>query len=74
MAELRRRMKLAEYITALYEFHFPWLADFRDVEAELDYATSAEGDEGIQLNALKSVPNPVVEDRVLPRRAGGAPR
>ncbi len=45
MAELRRRMKVAEYLTALYEFHFPWLAEFRDVEAELDYVASAEGDE-----------------------------
>lgn len=45
MAELRRRMKLAEYLTVLYEFHFPWLEEFRDVEAELDYVTSADGDE-----------------------------
>jgi hypothetical protein len=45
MAELRRRMKVAEYLTALYEFHFPWLAEFRDVEAELDYVASAESDE-----------------------------
>ena len=38
MSELRRRMKLAEYIAALYEFHFPWLIDLRDLDAELDYA------------------------------------
>jgi hypothetical protein len=38
MAELRRRMKLAEYLTTLYEFHFPWLTDLRDLDAELDYA------------------------------------
>lgn len=41
MAELRRRMKLAEYVTALYEFHFPWLVEFRDVEAEIDYVDAA---------------------------------
>lgn len=40
MAELRRQLKLAEYITALYEWHFPWLGELRDVEAELDYVTS----------------------------------
>jgi HJR/Mrr/RecB family endonuclease len=45
MAELRRRMKVAEYLTALYEFHFPWLEEFRDVQAELDYVASAGADE-----------------------------
>lgn len=45
MAELRRRMKLAEYVTALYEFHFPWLAEFRDLEAETDYVAQARGSE-----------------------------
>lgn len=46
MAELRRRMKLAEYPTSLYEFHFPWLEEFRDVEAEIDYvAAGVDGDE-----------------------------
>ena len=43
MAELRRRMKLAEYIATLYEFHFPWLIDFRDLDAELDY-TKVDGE------------------------------
>jgi hypothetical protein len=41
MAELRRRMKLAEYVTVLYEFHFPWLAEFRDLEEEIDYIQQA---------------------------------
>lgn len=41
MAELRRRLKLAEYVTALYEFHFPWLVEFRDLEAEIGYVESA---------------------------------
>jgi hypothetical protein len=45
MAELRRRMKLAEYLTALYEFHFPWLVEFRDIEAEIDYVASADSNE-----------------------------
>ncbi|MEZ5099398.1 MAG: restriction endonuclease [Thermoleophilia bacterium] len=47
MAGLRRRMKFAEYLTSLYEFHFPWLEEFRDLEAEIDYAaaTSINGDE-----------------------------
>lgn len=41
-AELRRRMKLAEYVIALYEFHFPWLTEFRDLEAEIDYVQQAD--------------------------------
>jgi len=45
MAELRRRMKLAEYVAALYEFHFPWLEEFCDVEAELDYVVSVDREE-----------------------------
>jgi hypothetical protein len=45
MADLRRRMKLAEYLTSLYEFHFPWLEEFRDVEAEIDYVAVATGDD-----------------------------
>lgn len=44
MAELGRRMKLAEYVAALYEYHFPWLVDLRDLDAELDYATSPNGE------------------------------
>jgi hypothetical protein len=45
MAELRREAKLAEYLIALYEFHYPWLAEFRDVEAEIDYVAGNEFDE-----------------------------
>ncbi len=45
MADLRRRMKVAEYVAQLYEFHFPWIADLRDLDAELDYtATAGEGE------------------------------
>lgn len=40
LAEARRRLKLAEYVVALYEFHFPWLTDFRDLDAERDYTES----------------------------------
>jgi hypothetical protein len=43
MAELRRALKLTEYVNQLYEFHFPWLVDLRDLDEELDYA-SADGD------------------------------
>jgi hypothetical protein len=48
MAELRRQAKLARYLIALYEFHFPWLQDFRDVEAELDYVSRAESDDEVR--------------------------
>jgi hypothetical protein len=46
MAALRRQAKLAGYVTALYEFHFPWLQEFRDIEAELDYASRPAEDDG----------------------------
>jgi hypothetical protein len=45
MAELRRQLKLTEYVNSLYEFHFPWLTDLRDLDEELDYAASANGAE-----------------------------
>jgi hypothetical protein len=45
MAELRRQLKLAEYVNSLYEFHFPWLTDLRDLDEELDYAASLNGAE-----------------------------
>jgi hypothetical protein len=38
-------MKVAEYVTALYEFHFPWLTEFRDMESEFDYVGQEAGDE-----------------------------
>jgi hypothetical protein len=35
LAEVRRQAKLAEYIVQLYEWHFPWLTELRDIgEAE----------------------------------------
>ena len=45
LSEMRRRMKVAEYVTALYEFHFPWLTEFRDIESEFDYVGQETGDE-----------------------------
>lgn len=49
LADARRRLKLAEYVIALYEFHFPWLTDLRDLDAERDYTESeAEGTERSQ--------------------------
>jgi hypothetical protein len=42
LAEARRRLKVAEYLLALYEFHFPWLAEFRDLEAEIDYVQRSD--------------------------------
>ena len=44
VAEARRQQKIAEYTVLLYEHHFPWLWDLRDVDAELDYAASSAAD------------------------------
>ena len=37
LAALRRELKRAEWVLRLYEFHFPWLTELRDVEAEDAY-------------------------------------
>jgi hypothetical protein len=37
LADLRRELKRAQWALALYEFHFPWLAELRDVDEELSY-------------------------------------
>jgi hypothetical protein len=45
LAETRRRLKLAEYVVQLYEWHFPWLVDFRDVgegESYVEEGSEAE--------------------------------
>lgn len=42
MAELRRELKLTQYVNALYEFHFPWLIDLRDLDAEIGYAEATD--------------------------------
>jgi hypothetical protein len=46
LAEVRRRAKIAEWVLALYEWHFPWLAELRDLEWERSYieGVSAKGD------------------------------
>lgn len=46
LAVLRRQAKLAEHIVALYEWHFPWLVEFRDAaegEAYVEEAGPVEG-------------------------------
>lgn len=48
LAEERRRRKLAEWTVAFYEWHFPWLAELRDPDAEegyLDALDPIESDE-----------------------------
>lgn len=37
MRRLRREAKLNQWIIRTYEHHFPWLAEFRDLEAEQSY-------------------------------------
>jgi hypothetical protein len=45
LAEARRQAKLAEYIVQLYEWHFPWLTELRDVgEAESFLAEGPSAD------------------------------
>lgn len=43
LAEARRRMKVAEWIVALYELHFPWLTELRDLEEEQAFIGGADG-------------------------------
>ena len=45
LAEARRRAKLAEWQLAYYEWHFPWLTEFRDIEAERGYVDEADAPE-----------------------------
>jgi hypothetical protein len=42
LAEARRRMKVAEWIVALYELHFPWLTELRDLEEEQAFMAGAD--------------------------------
>jgi hypothetical protein len=37
MRRLRREAKLNEWIVRMYEYHFPWLAELRDLEEEAAY-------------------------------------
>jgi hypothetical protein len=40
-----RRAKLAEYLVAMYESHFPWLVELRDFDVEKSFVEIAEHDE-----------------------------
>jgi len=42
LAKARRQAKLAEWIVELYEFHFPWLVELRDLEEEVAYVEGLE--------------------------------
>src|SRR4051794_34555116 len=42
LAALRRELKRAQWVLALYEFHFPWLSELRDLEEELAYVRKDE--------------------------------
>src|SRR5262249_8318996 len=44
LAEARRRAKVAEWVVAMYEWNFPWLADLRDLDWETSYITGARPD------------------------------
>jgi hypothetical protein len=49
LAEARRRAKLAEWIVALYEFHFPWLPELRNLEEEQSFVEgSDDGDDPLR--------------------------
>jgi hypothetical protein len=37
LARTRRELKRAQWVLALYEFHFPWLTDLRELEEEISY-------------------------------------
>lgn len=41
LAHERRRAKVAEWIVALYELHFPWLTELRDLDEEEAYLAGA---------------------------------
>jgi hypothetical protein len=43
LAEARRRMKVAEWIVSLYELHFPWLTELRDLEEEQTFIEGGDG-------------------------------
>lgn len=46
LAEARRQAKLAEWIAALYEFHFPWLEELRSFDEERAYIEEASPEDG----------------------------
>ncbi|MGB7160161.1 MAG: restriction endonuclease [Tepidisphaeraceae bacterium] len=46
LAELRRELKRTQWVLALYEFHFPWLPELRDIETELSYVRAGDSSTG----------------------------
>jgi hypothetical protein len=49
LAQMRRKAKLYEWIVNLYEFHFPWLTDLRELDEEQGFLTAEEAqDDGSQ--------------------------
>jgi Restriction endonuclease len=48
LAEARRRMKVAEWVVALYELHFPWLTELRDLEEEQAFIAGTDGAEAAE--------------------------
>jgi hypothetical protein len=43
LAEARRELKRTEWVLRLYEWHFPWLTELRDVEEEDSFVAGDEG-------------------------------
>ena len=50
LAETRRELKRAEWVLRLYEWHFPWLSELRDIEEEQSFVAgedaATESDDG----------------------------
>jgi hypothetical protein len=46
LADVRRRAKLSEWLVRYYEWYFPWLTEFRDLEAEQGYLDEGNVDDG----------------------------
>ncbi len=42
LARVRRQAKLSEWIINLYEFHFPWLVELREIDEEEGYLGAEE--------------------------------
>lgn len=55
LAVARRELKRAQWVLTLYEFHFPWLAELREIDEELSYV-EGEPVAGIDASADDSEP------------------
>jgi hypothetical protein len=42
-AAVRRELKRTEWVLRLYEYHFPWLTELRDLEEETSYVAGEDG-------------------------------